>query len=161
MLKSDWRLLVFRLLLIIFLITGVKIAMREPTNQQSPITTTTTIQEQWNEDNLNTLIEKIAKEESFESVYLLKELAKYESRYMIYDKILDVNGYYSYGLLHMQLYTFLEQAKLYKVIDEDVDLEEGRILIMNPELQLRTICRMDLETIRKKWYNSWNKIYCR
>jgi len=122
-------------------------------------TTTTTTTIEWNEENLNLLIERVAREENFERVYLLKELAYHESRYLEYDKILDVNGYYSYGLLHMQLHTFLEQAKLYKVIEEDVDLDEGRILIMNPELQLRTICKMNMNTIRRKWFNSWNKIY--
>ena len=158
MFKIGLRLLISRLLLLALLITLAGIALREPTNQQSPITTTTTTI-QWTEEKLDLLIEKIAKEENFEDTFLLKQLAYHESRYLEHDKILDVNGYYSYGLLHYQLYTFLEQAKLYKVIAEDTDLDTGRILIMNPELQLRTICRMNLETIRKKWYNSWNKIY--
>jgi len=126
-------------------------------------TTTTTIELiELNEHNLNLLIERIAKEENFENVFLLKQLAYHESRYLEHDKILDTNGYFSYGLLHFQLYTFLEQAEKYGVIPEDTSLEQGRILIMNPELQLRTICRMgndDIRTVRNKWYNSWNKIY--
>ena len=154
---TSWKWLIICCLSITLLIG---IWMRQD-NKPQPIisTTTTTTTIKWNEKNLNLLIEKIAREENFENVFLLKELAKHESRYLTYDKILDVNGYYSYSLFHFQLYTFLEQAKLYKVIDEDTDLDTGRILIMNPELQLRTICRMNLETIRKKWYNSWNKIY--
>ena len=139
------------------MLTGIA---KQQINQPQPIvsTTTTTIIE-WNETNLNLLIEKIAKEENFEDTFLLKQLAYHESKYLKHDKILDTNGYYSYGVLHFQLYTFLEQAEKFGVISEDTDLDVGRILIMDPELQLRTICRMDRKTIRQKWYNSWNKIY--
>ena len=109
-------------------------------NQPEPITsTTTTTKFIYTEYNLNRMIEIIADEEGFENVYLLKQLAYHESRYLEHDKILDTNGYFSYGLLHFQLYTFLEQAEKYGVIPEDTSLEQGRILIMNPELQLRTI----------------------
>ena len=158
---TNWRGLIFSRLLLALIITLIAGSLlRQSTSQTPPVTTTTTtIQEEWTEETLNLLIERIAREENFERVYLLKELAYHESRYLTYDKILDVNGYYSYGLLHFQLYTFLEQAKLYKVIEEDVDLDTGRILIMNPKLQLQTICRMDRKTIRQKWFNSWNKIY--
>ena len=130
-------------------------------NQPEPITstTTTTKEIEWTEENLNLLIEKIAKEENFEDTYLLKRLVEIESQYLKYPKIIDTNGYFSYSILHFQLYTFLEQAEKFGVIPEDTDLDTGRILIMNPELQLQTICRMDRKTIRQKWFNSWNKIY--
>jgi len=157
---TNWRR--FTLLCFLLILTlSVGCVMRGSVKPEPPVSTTTTTTKEfvWNEQTINQAIEIVADEEGFEDVYLLKQLAYHESRYLEHDKILDTNGYYSYGLLHFQLYTFLEQAKLYKVIPEDTDLEQGRILIMNPELQLRTICRMDRKTIRQKWYHSWNKIY--
>jgi len=167
MLKIGWRLLASRLLLTVFLIIGVGIAMREPTNQTPPeppvtTTTTTTIISEWTQDSLNIAIETIANEEQFEDIDLLKQLAYHESRYLLYPKIIDTNGYYSYGLFHFQLYTFMEQAKLYKVIPQETTLEGGRILIMNPKLQIKTICRMgndNINNIRNHWRLSWWKIY--
>lgn len=125
-------------------------------------TSTTTIPTEWNEKNLRPLIEKVAGEEGFSHVDLLNQLAFHESRWMLYDEILDVNGYFSRGLFHFQLYTFLEQAKLYKVIPQETDIEEGKVLVMNPELQLRTICRMgnnSLKNIERHWVLSWIKIH--
>jgi len=157
---TNWRR--FTLLCFLLILTlSVGCVMRGSVKPEPPVSTTTTTTKEfiWNEQTLNQAIEIVADEEGFEDVYLLKQLAYHESKYLEHDKILDINGYYSYGLLHFQLYTFLEQAKIYKVIPENTDLEQGRILIMNPELQLRTICRMDRKTIRQKWYHSWNKIY--
>ncbi|NMA50084.1 MAG: hypothetical protein GX947_10050 [Tissierellia bacterium] len=125
-------------------------------------TSTTTIPTEWNEENLRPLIEKVAGEEGFSQVDLLNQLAFHESRWMLYDEILDVNGYFSRGLFHFQLYTFLEQAKLYKVIPKETDIEEGKVLVMNPELQIRTICRMgnnSLKNIERHWVLSWIKIH--
>jgi len=132
------------------------------TEQTIPIpTSTTTIPTEWNEENLKLLIEKIAGEEGFEQVDVLNQLASLESNWMLYDEILDVNGYFSRGIFHFQLYTFLEQAEKYGVIPKGTSIEEGRILVMNPELQIRTICRMgndSLDNIKKHWVLSWLKI---
>ena len=133
------------------------------TKQGETITEPTTIIKpiEWNEETLTTLIEKVAGEEGFTQVDLLNQLAFHESRWLLYDEIIDTNGYYSRGLFHFQLYTFLEQAKKYGVIPNDTDEEQGKILIMNPELQIRTICRMgnnDIYNIKKHWVLSWRKI---
>lgn len=69
-------------------------------------TSTTTIPTEWNEENLRPLIEKVAGEEGFSQVDLLNQLAFHESRWMLDHEILDVNGYFSRGLFHFQLYTF-------------------------------------------------------
>ena len=116
----------------------------------------------WNESSLKETIKYIANEEQFGNVQLLERLAYHESRFLLYPKIMDTNGYYSYGLFHFQLNTFLEQAKKYDVIPQETTLDEGRHLIMNPILQLRTICRMgndNILNIKKHWQLSWDKIH--
>jgi len=161
--RTYWRGFILSCLLLTLTLTvGIVMLDSIKPEPSASTTTTTTTLITWNKDNLNLLIEKISKEEHFEDTYLLKRLVELESQYLKYPKIVDTNGYYSYSILHFQLYTFLEQAEKFGVIPEDTTLEDGRILIMNPELQLRTICRMgndDMRTVRNKWYNSWNKIY--
>ena len=159
MFTIEWKLLLRRLLLTCLIIFVAGIAMRSKPNETLPVTTTTTTIQEWNKESLDILIEKVAEEENFEDTYLLKRLVEIESQYLKYPKIVDTNGYFSYSILHFQLYTFIEQAEKFGVIPEDTDLDTGRILIMNPVLQLQTICRMDRKTIRQKWFNSWNSIY--
>ena len=132
-------------------------------NQPEPITsTTTTTKFIYTEYNLNRMIEIIADEEGFENVYLLKQLAWHESRYMKYPEILEKNGWYSRGLFHFRVSTLVEQASKYELIPRDTTIEQGKVLVYNIELQIRTVCRMgndDLRLIKKHWVNSYNKIY--
>ena len=160
----KWNWLIF-LCLFITCLTITGIWMRRD-NQPEPITsTTTTTKFIYTEYNLNRMIEIITAEEGFDNVYLLKELAYHESRYMKYPEIVDVNGWMSRGLFHFQTATFIEQASKFNLIPKDTTTEQGIILVQDVELQIRTICRMgndDMRTVRNKWYNSWNKIYmCR
>ena len=76
----KWNWLIF-LCLFITCLTITGIWMRRD-NQPEPITstTTTTKEIEWTEENLNLLIEKIAKEEHFEDTYLLKRLVELESQ---------------------------------------------------------------------------------
>ena len=139
--------------------------MRQNNQPQPPIstTTTTTIEFIYTEYNLNQMIEKIADEEHFENVSLLKQLARIESQYLKYPEIVDVNGWMSRGLFHFQTATFIEQASKYNLIPKDTTTEQGIILVQDVELQIRTICRMgndDMNFIRKHWRTSWRKIYC-
>jgi hypothetical protein len=78
---------------------------------------------------------------------------------MKYPEIVDVNGWMSRGLFHFQTSTFIEQASKFNLIPKDTTTEQGIILVQDVELQIRTICRMDMKTIRQKWFNSYNKIY--
>ena len=165
MFTIEWKLLLRRLLLTCLIIFVAGIAMRSKPNETLPVTTTTTTKFIYTEYNLNRMIEIIADEEGFENVYLLKQLAWHESRYMKYPEIVDVNGWMSRGLFHFQTATFIEQASKFNLIPKDTTTEQGIILVQDVELQIRTICRMgndDMRTVRNKWYNSWNKIYmCR
>ena len=162
---KDWRrLLLIRLLLVLLIILLAGIVMRGSTSQtlHETTTTTTTIVE-WTEESINNLIEQVAHEEGFENVYLLKQLAFYESRYLKYPEVLEHNGWYSRGLFHFRTSTLIEQGVKYGVIPEDTTIEEALILIYNPELQIRIVCRMgndDMKYIKQHWLNSWNKIFC-
>jgi len=104
----------------------------------------------------------VANEEGFEDTYLLKQLAYHESRYLKYPEVLEKTGWYSRGLLHYRTSTFLEQGIKYGVIQKGTTIKQALILIYNPELQVRIICRMGNDNrrlIRQHWQNSWNKIY--
>lgn len=162
---TNWRRFIFLcFLLTLTLIVGI--VMRRSDRPEPPVTTTTTtttIPIEWNEENLNILIEQISKEENFEDVFLLKELARIESQYLKYPEILERNGWWSRGLMHFRTSTFLEQGIKYGVIQEGTTTEEALILTYNPELQIRIVCRMGKENIRfirQHWVNSYNKIYC-
>jgi len=161
---KDWyKLLLTRLLPTILIIILAGMVMRHSTSQTPPTsTTTTTTLIEWNKENLDILIERIADEEEFEDTYLLKQLAYHESRYLKYPEVLEKTGWYSRGLLHYRTSTFLEQGIKYGVIQEGTTIKQALILIYNPELQVRIICRMgndDRRLIRQHWQNSWNKIY--
>ena len=159
---KNWKWLIICCLSMTLLIG---IWMRQNNQPQPPIstTTTTTIEFIYTEYNLNQMIEKIADEEHFENVSLLKQLARIESQYLKYPEIVDVNGWMSRGLFHFQTATFIEQASKYNLIPKDTTTEQGIILVQDVELQIRTICRMgndDMNFIRKHWRTSWRKIYC-
>jgi len=161
---KDWsRLLLTRIIPALIILTLSGLILRGSTSPTPPIsTTTTTTKFIYTEYNLNRMIEDIAEQEDFSNVYLLKQLAWHESRYLKYPEIVDTNGWMSRGLYHFQTSTFIEQASKYGLIPEDTTTEQGIILVQDVELQIRTVCRMgndDMRLIRNKWWNSWNKIY--
>ena len=165
MFTIEWKLLLSRLLLTCLIVSVAGIAMRTKPNPTLPptTTTTTTIEFIYTKENLNQMIEKIADEEDFENVYLLKRLAEIESQYLTYPEIVENNGWYSRGVLHYRTSTFLEQGIKYGVIPKDTTIEEALVLTYNPELQIRIACRMgneNIRLIRQHWVNSYNKIYC-
>lgn len=156
---TSWKWLIVYCLLLICVLTGIA---KQQTDQPQPPTTTTTTTIEWNEENLNNLIEQVAREENFEDIFLLKELAEIESQYLKYPEIVEHTGWYSRGLLHFRTSTLIEQGEKYGVIPKGTTIKEGLVLTYNPELQLRIICRMgndNREFIRQHWWNSWNKIY--
>lgn len=75
------------------------------------------------------------------------------------NKIVDINGYYSYGILRFQLATFREYGEKYGLIEKGLTNERLRILIMDKDLQIKLTEKILKEPGGwKHWRNCWNKI---
>lgn len=66
-------------------------------------------------------------------------------------KILDTNGYFSYGLLQFQLRTAHEQGIKYELLPPDIELEEVKNIILEPDFQLELGRKM----LADKKYRHW------
>ena len=74
------------------------------------------------------------------------------------NRILDVNGKYSYGGLIYQLETFLFYGKKYKILSENITLNEAEKIIYDKDLQIRIADRMiEGGEGPKHWVSCWRK----
>ena len=80
--------------------------------------------------------------EAFENLALadlpddIYKLCDCESDFNPNVRVLDTNGYYSYGILQFQLYTFINYGKKHGILPKELTENEARILIYNPHVQV-------------------------
>jgi hypothetical protein len=77
-------------------------------------------------------------------------------------RILDTNGYYSYGAFQFQMYTFLSYGKQYGVLDKSLTIEEARGNkkdgpIYDVEIQKSIVIYMVEDGLDSQWYNCRKK----
>lgn len=74
-------------------------------------------------------------------------------------RIVDTNGYYSYGALQFQLGTFISYGKKYGILEKDITQDEARTLIFRADLQ-RAIATEMLKEVGgwRHWTNCAKKI---
>ncbi len=89
----------------------------------------------------------------------IDDLVQAESEGKTHIKILDVNGYYSYGCLQFQKWTFIHYGLQYNVLTED-DLPNVGKLIYDCNLQKQLAKLMITDHYRnwRQWYNSTKKL---
>lgn len=98
------------------------------------------------------------KTERSETPKIIKDLIQCESGGKNI-KIVDTNGYYSYGILQYQLATFRKYGEKYGLIEKGLTNKELRILIMDKNLQIRLTEKILEEPNGwTHWLNCWNKI---
>jgi len=105
----------------------------------------------WDRNTIERMIYAVSQEEGYNNPQILVALARHESVFLKYPKVLDTNNKYSYGLYHFQKITFDNFCvKKYQLPDD----------IMNPVIQTRCAIRaMKDGYFQKLWYNSYKKIY--
>lgn len=104
----------------------------------------------WNKDTLEQMIYTVSEQEGFDNPQLLIDLARHESVFLEYPKILDNNNRYSIGLYHFQEHTFNDWCvKKYQLPDK----------IENPVIQTKCAIRIIQDNqFEKLWVNSSKKI---
>jgi hypothetical protein len=104
----------------------------------------------WDRDTIERMIYAVSQDEGYDNPQILVALARHESVFLKYPKVLDTNNKYSYGLYHFQKTTFDNFCvKKYQLFDD----------IMNPVIQTRCSIRAIKDGyFQKLWYNSYRKI---
>jgi len=104
----------------------------------------------WDRDTIERMIYAVSQDEGYDNPQILIALARHESVFLKYPKVLDTNNKYSYGLYHFQKATFDDYCvKKYQLPDD----------IMNPVIQTRCVIKSINDGYFKKlWYNSYWKI---
>ena len=104
----------------------------------------------WDRDTIERMIYAVSQDEGYDNPQILVALARHESVFLKYPKVLDTNNKYSYGLYHFQKATFDDYCvKRYQLSDD----------IMNPVIQTRCAIRIiNNGYFQQLWYNSYRKI---
>lgn len=108
----------------------------------------------------NEPIEAIVEEKDTELLAQIDKLAMCESSYRDDIKIVDTNGWHSYGRYQFQLPTFRGYAEAYEIVPKGLSDDELREYIYDGELQAELVYKMleDNPSNWTHWYNCAKKI---
>lgn len=73
-------------------------------------------------------------------------------------KIIDTNGYYSYGVLMFQLATFKEYGIKYGMVSSTITNAQLRVLMKQPDTEIKLARQMLLNGLWRNWFNCGKSI---